>query len=81
MADVERNTLSVKRMLASESISPSLAKRIVEADVDKNGELSLEEVMQVSGLAAAAAVTAAACTFATFARLRTSASPGPTSCR
>jgi hypothetical protein len=49
MADVERDTISVKRLLASKSISTALAQRIVDADVDKNGELSLEEVMQVSG--------------------------------
>jgi hypothetical protein len=48
MADVESDTLSVKRLLASKAISPYLAQRIVEADVDKNGELSLEEVLQVS---------------------------------
>jgi hypothetical protein len=47
MVDVERDTLSVKRLLASKDISASLAKRIVAADVDKNGELSLDEVVQV----------------------------------
>ena len=57
---MEQNTLSVKRLIASKSISASLAKRIVEADVDNNGELSLEEVMQVSGRAGAAAFSLAA---------------------
>ena len=45
--DVESDTVSVSRLLASKSISPALARRIRSADADNNGELSLHEVLEV----------------------------------
>ena len=45
--DVEGGTVSVTRLLASKSISPALARRIQAADADGNGELSVDEVLEV----------------------------------
>ena len=47
MADVETCTLPIKQFLASEDVTPSLAKRIQAADVNGDGHLSISEVMAV----------------------------------
>jgi hypothetical protein len=47
MADIEKDSLSVKRLLAARGVSSELAKRIQEADADGNGEISIEELVVV----------------------------------
>jgi hypothetical protein len=46
MADVEKDTYSVRRLMELKSMSPSLARRIKDADVDRDGQLSIEEIVK-----------------------------------
>ena len=47
MGDIEKHSLSVKQLLSARGVSAELAKRIQEADVDGNGEISIEELVVV----------------------------------
>ncbi|KAL4537082.1 hypothetical protein Ndes2526A_g06575 [Nannochloris sp. 'desiccata'] len=46
MADVEKDTYSVSMLMQLKSMTPSLARRIKDADVDRDGQLSVEEIVK-----------------------------------
>ncbi|KAL4542014.1 hypothetical protein Ndes2526B_g06501 [Nannochloris sp. 'desiccata'] len=46
MADVEKDTCSVSMLMQLKSMTPSLARRIKDADVDRDGQLSIEEIIK-----------------------------------